>query len=203
MRPTRRHRRSVRPDRRRDGPARWSGPRRGIDVAQARRAILDAEFDEVLDVNLRSAFYALRAFVRAVPRAAGDLIVLFSTAATRIGLMNHEVISAAKGGVDGLVAAASAMYGAPGDPRRTPGHRTRAFEPDPPPHRQLSRPCGHRRRCTPGRVGHPGDVAGLAAFLTDGRRTVWITGQVIAVDGGLSGVKLPPAAGNHMRSVSR
>jgi NAD(P)-dependent dehydrogenase (short-subunit alcohol dehydrogenase family) len=50
-----------------------------------------------------------------------------------------------------------------------------------------------------GGIGNPEDVVGLASFLlrTDAE---WIAGQVIAVDGGLSGVKLPPAAGYHIMS---
>ena len=42
-----------------------------------------------------------------------------------------------------------------------------------------------------GRVGEPDDVAGLAASLVS-PEAAWITGQVIAVDGGLSSVTLPP-----------
>ena len=42
-----------------------------------------------------------------------------------------------------------------------------------------------------GRVGEASDVAGLVAFLL-APAAEWITGQHIAVDGGLSGIKLPP-----------
>jgi len=174
----------------------------GSTLLKPAHVISDAEFDEVLDVNLRSAFYALRAFVRGVPRASAASIVFFSTAATRIGLMNHEAISAAKGGVDGLVAAASATYAsrairvnavAPGLVRSNLTRRLTDNE---------SSLQASEAMHPLGRIGDPDDVAGLAAFLlTDDAG--WITGQVIAVDGGLSGIKLPPAAGNHMRSVSR
>jgi NAD(P)-dependent dehydrogenase (short-subunit alcohol dehydrogenase family) len=174
----------------------------GSTLLKPAHVISDAEFDEVLDVNLRSAFYALRAFVRAVPRGSAAAIVFFSTAATRIGLMNHEAISAAKGGVDGLVAAASATYAsrairvnaiAPGLVRSNLTRRLTDNE---------SSLQASQAMHPLGRIGDPEDIAGLAAFLLTAD-AAWITGQVIAVDGGLSGIKLPPAAGHHVRSVSR
>jgi NAD(P)-dependent dehydrogenase (short-subunit alcohol dehydrogenase family) len=163
----------------------------GSTLLKPLHAVSDEEFEDVLGVNLRSAFYTLRAFVRAVPRGMPASAVLFSTAATRIGLLNHEAIAAAKGGVDGLVTAAAATYA-------SRGIRVNALAPG------LVR-SGLTRRLVEneatlraseamhplGRIGDARDVAALAAFLVSAESS-WITGQIIAVDGGLSAIKLPP-----------
>jgi NAD(P)-dependent dehydrogenase (short-subunit alcohol dehydrogenase family) len=164
----------------------------GSTLLKPAHAVADADFEDVIATNLTSAFFALRAFVRAVPRGSAASAVLFSTAATRIGLVNHEAISAAKGGVDGLVTAAAATYAAR-------GIRINAVQPG------LVR-SGLTQRLVEneatlraseamhplGRVGEAADVAALVAFLLSAD-AAWITGQHIAADGGLSGVKTPPA----------
>ncbi|MFM8558613.1 MAG: SDR family NAD(P)-dependent oxidoreductase, partial [bacterium] len=69
----------------------------------------DAEWQETLEVNLGSAFAAVRAGTRAMTKEGGS-IVLRSSAAARIGLANHEAIAAAKGGVQALALSAAASY---------------------------------------------------------------------------------------------
>jgi 3-oxoacyl-[acyl-carrier protein] reductase len=163
----------------------------GSTMLKPVHALSDAEIDEVLGVNLLSAFYAIRAFVRTAPRGQQASILLFSSAATRIGLLNHEAIAAAKGGIDGLVTSAAATYAAR-------GIRVNAIAPGLVRSRMTERLVQNEATLRVseamhplGRIGEPEDVAAPAAFLVSSDAG-WITGQVIAVDGGLSGIKLAP-----------
>jgi NAD(P)-dependent dehydrogenase (short-subunit alcohol dehydrogenase family) len=163
----------------------------GSTMLKPVHALSDAEIEAVLAVNLLSAFYATRAFVRIAPRGRPASILLFSSAATRIGLINHEAIAAAKGGIDGLVTSAAATYAAR-------GIRVNAIAPGLVRSRMTERLVENEATLRVseamhplGRIGDAADVAALAAFLVSGEAG-WITGQVIAVDGGLSGVKLAP-----------
>jgi NAD(P)-dependent dehydrogenase (short-subunit alcohol dehydrogenase family) len=165
----------------------------GSTLLKPAHALSDGEVEDVIRVNLLSAFVVLRAFVRSVPRDRPASAVLFSSAAARIGLLNHEAISAAKAGVEGLVTAAAATYAsrririnaiAPGLVR---SNLTRRLVDN-----EATRRASEAMHPL-GRLGEPEDVAALAAFLVSADAS-WITGQVVAVDGGLSGIKLPPRA---------
>ena len=147
--------------------------------------IRDDEFAGAITSNLASAFFVVRAAVRAMMRqSAGGGIVLCSSVAARRGLVNHEAIAAAKAGVEGLALAAAASYA-------RQGIRVNCVAPG------LTR-TGLTRRLTDneslarasavlhplGRIGEPDEVASaLAWFLDPAQR--WVTGQVLGVDGGL------------------
>ncbi len=145
------------------------------------------EFDETIATNLRSAFAAVRAGAKTM-RDGGGSIVLVSSAATQVGLANHEAIAAAKGGVSGLTLAAAASYAksrirvnavAPGLVK------TRLTE------RLTANDKGEEASLAMhalGRLGQPEDVAAAIAFLLDPSND-WITGQILGVDGGLGAVR--------------
>ena len=147
----------------------------------------DEEFDETLNLNVRTAFYTLRAAVKAM-MASGGSVVLASTVAAQIGLSNHEAISTAKAAINGLVKSAAASYAgrgirvngvAPGLVRTPLATKITSSETA-----MKVSTAMHPL----GRIGEPDDIATPIAWLLD-PKTSWVTGQMISVDGGMSVVR--------------
>jgi 3-oxoacyl-[acyl-carrier protein] reductase len=147
----------------------------------------DAELEETLSLNSRSAFYTVRAAAKAMMGSGGS-IVLASTVAAQIGLMNHEAIALAKGAVNGLVLSAAATYApknirvnavAPGLVKTPLASKITSSE--------LALKASTAMHPL-GRVGEPDDVAACISWLLD-PATTWVTGQIIGIDGGLGRVK--------------
>lgn len=144
------------------------------------------EWNQVIATNLTSAFATVKAAGRTMPR--GGNVVLFSTAASRVGLPNHDAIAAAKAGIIGLVQSAAASYAsrglrfnaiAPGLVRARMSQGI--FDSD------SARKTSEAMHPL-GRLGEPSDTIAVVQWLMD-PGTVWVTGQVFGVDGGLSTVR--------------
>tara|TARA_B100001093_G_scaffold189183_1_gene181738 strand:- start:2094 stop:2849 length:756 start_codon:yes stop_codon:yes gene_type:complete len=71
---------------------------------------LDA-FNEVLHTNLSSAFLTLSVASKTMLRSGGGRLVFTSSVAASQGLLNHEAMAAAKGGIEAMVRSAAATYG--------------------------------------------------------------------------------------------
>jgi NAD(P)-dependent dehydrogenase (short-subunit alcohol dehydrogenase family) len=121
----------------------------------------------------------------------GGSVLLFSSAAGRIGLANHEAIAAAKAGIIGLTLSAAATYA----PRKlrvnciAPGLVQTALS-----EKITSNPtaASFSRALHPlGRLGETADISKLSALLLSDDGS-WITGQVFGVDGGLGTLKTAP-----------
>lgn len=146
----------------------------------------EAEFRSCIDANLVSAFNVVRAAGKHLGNGAS--VVLISSCAAQVGLVNHEAIAAAKAGVEGLARSAAATYASKGIRFNVvaPGLvRTPLSE------KITSNPAAEAfsRGLHPlGRLGEPSDIVSAITFLL-GANATWITGQVLGVDGGLSRLK--------------
>ncbi len=150
----------------------------------------DDDWQQTLATNLTTAFATVRAAGRTM-RKTGGSVVLISTAATQIGLANHEAVAASKAGVNGLAISAAATYA-------SSGLRFNVVAPGlvetPLTERIWSNPfaaAASREMHGVGRLGKPDDIASAIAWLLDPENS-WITGEVISVDGGLSRVRALP-----------
>jgi 3-oxoacyl-[acyl-carrier protein] reductase len=147
----------------------------------------EAEFTSTLTINLTSAFYVVRCAGKFM--SGGGSIVLFSSAAARIGLANHEAIAAAKAGVIGLVLSSAATYAARGlrinciAPGLVQTELSSKITSNP------SATAFSKALHPLGRLGTPDDIGALAALLL-APESSWITGQVFGVDGGLATLKV-------------
>lgn len=82
----------------------------GSIVIRPPHALNKSAFEEVISTNLTSAFLALSIGGRAMIRQGHGRMVFCSSVAGSLGLVNHEAISAAKGGIESMVRSGAATY---------------------------------------------------------------------------------------------
>jgi NAD(P)-dependent dehydrogenase (short-subunit alcohol dehydrogenase family) len=147
----------------------------------------EEEWDATVTANLKSAFAVVRAAAITMAQKGGS-VVLLSTAAARIGLANHEAISAAKAGLEGLALAASASYASKGIRFNcvAPGMTRTPLTAKLLQNEMMAKASAGMHVL--GRIGEPNDVASAIEWLLDPEQS-WVTGQVIGVDGGLSRIR--------------
>lgn len=145
------------------------------------------QYHDVINASLTTAFATIRAAGKHLINTGGA-VVLISSAAAMAGFSNHEAIAAAKGGITGLARSAAATY-APNNirfnvvaPGLTETKLTQGLTSNP-----TSRKVSEGMHAL-GRLGKPADIARAIQFFLDPLND-WITGQVLAVDGGLSCIR--------------
>jgi len=147
------------------------------------RMVTEADMNKCMKLNLYSAIEAIKGYQESLKKNKGS-VVLFSTVAAQRGFTNHTIIASAKAAVEGLTVTLAAEF--------APHIRVNCIAPslskskiaEP----MLKNPAiaeGIAKAHPLKRLGEGKDSAALAKFLiTD--ESSWITGQVIAVDGGRS-----------------
>jgi len=143
------------------------------------------DFIDCFNLNLISATEIIRAIYGKLKDSKGA-VVLFSTVAARKGFVNHSIISSAKAAVEGLTVSLAAEF--------APNVRVNCIAPSLT-KSKMADFLLKNEKITEGiaklhplkRIGEGADLANLANFLLSSKSS-WITGQIIAVDGGRSNI---------------
>jgi len=158
----------------------------GIERHAAFTDVSEADFDAVVDVNLKGVFFATQAFVQACVRdQRPGKIINISSVHEDLAFPNFAAYCASKGGLRMLARTLAVELGplgitinniAPGA-IETPINTKLLNDP--------VKLAALTRQIPLSRLGKPGDVAGLAVFLASADSD-YVTGSTYFVDGGLT-----------------
>jgi 2-deoxy-D-gluconate 3-dehydrogenase len=143
----------------------------------------EADWDAVIDTNLKSVFFLAQAAARHMAQHGGGKIVNIASLLSFQGGIRVPAYAASKSAVAGLTRALANEWAAQGinvnaiAPGYFDTNNTAALRADP------VREPAILARIPAGRWGQPGDLAGAAVFLAS-RASDYVHGIVLPVDGG-------------------
>jgi len=143
----------------------------------------EEDWDAVMDTNLKALFFLSQAVARHMVQRGSGKIINIASLLTFQGGIRVPSYAAAKSGVGGVTKAMANELAAKGlqvnaiAPGYITTNNTAALQADETRNRQIL------ERIPTGRWGRPEDIAGAAVFLAS-PASDYVTGQVLAVDGG-------------------
>ena len=147
------------------------------------RMVTETDLNKCMKLNLYSAIDLIKGYQESLKKNKGS-VVLFSTVAAQRGFTNHSIIASTKAAVEGLTVSLAAEF--------APNIRVNCIAPSLT-NSKIAEPMLKNKVLAEGiakahplkRIGEGKDSASLAKFLIT-EESSWVTGQIIAVDGGRS-----------------
>ena len=155
----------------------------GLGANHPAEEVTEDDWDQMMDVNLKGLFFCCQAAGRIMLEQGRGRIVNLSSQAGVVGIRDHAVYSASKGGVNMLTKVLALEWSDRGVNVNavaptfiyTPGTAERLDQPD---YREAV-----LERIPAGRIGTITDVAGAVVYLASPASNM-VTGHVLLVDGG-------------------
>lgn len=145
-------------------------------------------FLEDYEINSLGAVAFVQTYLSNLKESNSASIVFISTVAVSTGMQFHTSISMAKGAIEGLTKALAAEF--------APNIRVNCIAPSltdtPLAEKFINTPEKielSKKRNPLKKIGNPIDIANGIEFLLS-EKASWITGQIIAIDGGMNNLKL-------------
>lgn len=142
----------------------------------------EEDWDEVLDVNLKSVYNTCKSLARSMMKARSGSIINITSVIGLIGNAGQANYAASKAGMIGFTKSIAKEFASRGIRANcvAPGYiETQMTEVLPPEVK-----AGILTKIPLGRIGLPNDIAQAVLFLASDA-SCYITGQVLAVDGGM------------------
>lgn len=159
----------------------------GIMIRKPVRDLTLAEWRRVIDVNLTAAYLLARHAAPVMAADGGGALVTIGSTRAHMSEPDTEAYAASKGGLVALTHALAVSLG--------PAVRVNCVSPgwidvsgwraDPDATPEPLSEADHAQHPA-GRVGRPDDVAEVVSWLLDGRRSGFVTGTEVIVDGGMT-----------------
>lgn len=150
--------------------------------------ITEADLLKDFQINNLGAVAFIQAYLKNIKMSQSASVVLISSVAGSVGLPFHASIAMAKGGIESFTRALAAEL--------APSIRVNCVAPS-----LTNTPLGEKLLNTPEKmelmkkrnplqkVGSPEEVGNVISFLLS-EESAWISGQILAVDGGMNSLKI-------------
>ena len=155
----------------------------GLGANHAALDVTEADWDDMMAVNLRGLFFTAQAVARGMLARGSGAIVNMSSQASLVGIEHHAVYCATKGGVNQLTRVLALEWSPHGV---TVNAVAPTFIETPGTKERLDQPEFRRKvleRIPANRIGSITDVAAAVIYLASPAGSL-VTGSVLSVDGG-------------------
>ncbi len=151
------------------------------------RGLKPETFQQDFEINVVGAVKSLQAVLLLLQKSPAASLVFFSTVAVQTGMPFHASVASAKGAIEGLTRSLAAEY--------APKFRVNCIAPSLTQTPLADKFLNNEAKLEKAEARHPlqqvgsaENVAQMAAFLL-GEESLWMTGQILHVDGGIGDLK--------------